>query len=216
MGIPGGPPGPLCSVGQSEPLPPKVSILICRAPMTRSWTLLSVTREPPRGRLRSRNPGRERIAKSRPFLDFQAIPGSPPSAALSRHGVCVLPRTGSRWKLRRSARTAFAGIHRQSRSGGIRAIFRYAPQSRRVHHGDQCPGEGVCAATREGRGRGGHSRVCLVSGVRQRHQLRPHQPSFQAVVAVLIAVGLYLSSCRVARQRGADLRAEAHATLPAE
>ncbi len=42
------------------------------------------------------------------------------------------------------------------------------------------------------------------------------QPSFQAVVAVLIAVGLYLSSSRVARQRGVDLRAEAHATLPVE
>lgn len=42
------------------------------------------------------------------------------------------------------------------------------------------------------------------------------QPSFQAGVAILVAVGLYLSASQMARQRGADLRAEAHATLPAE
>jgi amino acid transporter len=42
------------------------------------------------------------------------------------------------------------------------------------------------------------------------------QPSFQAAVAVLVAVALYLNSSRVARHRGADLRAEAHATLPVE
>jgi APA family basic amino acid/polyamine antiporter len=42
------------------------------------------------------------------------------------------------------------------------------------------------------------------------------QPSFQAGVAIVIAVGLYLSASQAARQRGADLRAEAHATLPAE
>jgi amino acid transporter len=42
------------------------------------------------------------------------------------------------------------------------------------------------------------------------------QPSFQAVIAIMIAVGLYLHASRAARQRGVDIRAEAHETLPVE
>jgi amino acid transporter len=42
------------------------------------------------------------------------------------------------------------------------------------------------------------------------------QPSFQAVVAIGIALGLYLSASQVARQRGTNLRAQAHAMLPQE
>ncbi len=44
----------------------------------------------------------------------------------------------------------------------------------------------------------------------------PFQPSFQAVLAILIAVGLYLGASQVARQRGGDIRAQAHARLPVE
>ncbi len=42
------------------------------------------------------------------------------------------------------------------------------------------------------------------------------QPSFQAVIAILVAVGIYLGASQMARKRGAKLLAEAHATLPLE
>jgi amino acid transporter len=42
------------------------------------------------------------------------------------------------------------------------------------------------------------------------------QPSFQAVVAIAIAISIYLGASRAARRRGTDLRAEAHARLPLE
>jgi amino acid transporter len=42
------------------------------------------------------------------------------------------------------------------------------------------------------------------------------QPSFQAVIAIIIAIGIYRSAARAARQRGSDLQAEAHARLPQE
>ncbi len=41
------------------------------------------------------------------------------------------------------------------------------------------------------------------------------QPSLQAVLVILIAMALYLSASQMARQRGAELGAEAPATLPA-
>jgi hypothetical protein len=42
------------------------------------------------------------------------------------------------------------------------------------------------------------------------------QPSAQAVVAILIAVGIYLSASQMARRRGASLRVEARTALPLE
>ena len=42
------------------------------------------------------------------------------------------------------------------------------------------------------------------------------QPSFQAVVAIFIAIAIYLSATRTARRRGRDLQADAHARLPLE
>jgi len=42
------------------------------------------------------------------------------------------------------------------------------------------------------------------------------QPSFRAVVAIGIAVGLYFSASQVARQRGTNLRLQAHMMLPQE
>ena len=42
------------------------------------------------------------------------------------------------------------------------------------------------------------------------------QPSFQALVAIVIAIAIYLGASRAARRNGTDLRAEAHARLPQE
>jgi len=42
------------------------------------------------------------------------------------------------------------------------------------------------------------------------------QPSFQAAVAIVIAIVVYSNASRAARQRGTDLRAEARARLPLE
>jgi amino acid transporter len=42
------------------------------------------------------------------------------------------------------------------------------------------------------------------------------QPSFQAVMAIVIAVAIYLGASRIARRNGVNLQAEAHARLPAE
>ena len=42
------------------------------------------------------------------------------------------------------------------------------------------------------------------------------QPSFQAVIAVLIAVAIYLNAARSARRNGTDLRAEVRTRLPLE
>lgn len=42
------------------------------------------------------------------------------------------------------------------------------------------------------------------------------QPSFQAVMAIIIAILIYLGASRAARQRGIDLQGETHAKLPLE
>ena len=42
------------------------------------------------------------------------------------------------------------------------------------------------------------------------------QPSFQAAIAIVIAIALYVAASRAAKQRGDDLRAEAYSSLPAE
>ena len=68
---------------------------------------------------------------------------------------------------------------------------------------------------------GGALAIIIATGLLQSVLIVPKtplvfRPSVQAVVAILIAVGIYLSASQMARRRRASLRAEARAALPLE
>jgi hypothetical protein len=63
--------------------------------------------------------------------------------------------------------------------------------------------------------------IIIAIGLPQSVPIVPKTPlafqlSFLAVVAILVAVGLYMAASQMARKRGTSLRAEAHARLPLE
>jgi len=150
---------------------------------------------------------------------------------------CVPPHHDAEGAGRGPAHDGGAGLAVSARGHVLRVGHRrHAPRDEpgaRFRHAGRrglwpAPQSNVSPIVLVGRDRRSHEHACggalaiiIATGLLQSVLIVPKtplvfRPSVQAVVAILIAVGIYLSASQMARRRRASLRAEARAALPLE